>query len=273
MTRPTRSFDEEVERAARAIHPSETSCHSAERLVDFYIHRLDEAEAEDLRSHLAACPACLAAAADARRFVASMRGLRDLPVAASRSVRRGGWLAAAAVAAVAAGLVVYQMGGHSPTDPVARWRELVVAKAPYTPGERGDGVLWRGGAAPSGEEGAFADGMKAYASGDLALAARLLEASLSSGSGHDEAPFYLGVTLLLLERPGEAHAQLERAARGTAPGTRAEATWYLALARLKSGRQDAAIELLEDLVADPAGSHRREAADLLRQMRSAPRAP
>lgn len=280
MKRESDPLDDLILRAAQSIKPSEESCLAAERLVEFYSDRLNEPEAEAARSHLAACPICLAAAPDARQFVASMRELREQGATRERTVRRVWWLAAAAVAAIAVGLFAYRIAGPASEDPAGRWSDLVIAKAPYTPGDPADGLLWRGGTTRTGDPDGFVRGMKAYSSGDLEEAARLLAETVVVLPGHAEAGFYLGVALLLLERNEEALAHLERAANARTSSPRDDAQWYLALAKLKTGRQADAIESLQAIVAAPTGARHQEAEALLSRIRqvaddgrSAPRDP
>ena len=253
-------FDRELRRAVAALPSPEGGCIDSERLVTFYTGAIAEAEAEPLREHLAACARCVAAAAEARRFVEAIDGpsARQVPRIAARW--RLGWAAAAALVVLAV-LFLYRAAAPAPPGEASRWDALAIAKAPYPLPDPDESLLWRSGS--GNVAGRFAEGMAAYEAGDFEPAARLLAKAVEESPRDDRARFYLGVTLLLLRRPAEALEPLERAAAASAAGVRLEARWYLALASLQSDRTERARAILQGVAADRQGSRAQEARALL----------
>jgi len=133
-------------------------------------------------------------------------------------------------------------------------RDLVAPTAhPYVASElRGD--------AGSAE---FRRGMEAYAAGRYEEAADWLRRSTEAGSANGEAPFYLGVSLLMLDDATGAQAALQEAV-GRVPSSSLY-RWYLAQALLEQGRAEAAKAELNRIV-DSGGEHARKARDLLRRI-------
>jgi hypothetical protein len=267
MSEIERKFEDELKEASRSLSSPAGSCLPEDRLLAFYGDRVEEGEAEEIRGHLAACPSCVATAREARAFSETMSGWAGRREARPVRPRAAWWLAAAAVI-LAAGLIAYRLATSPVVPEASRRSDVIVAKAPY-PLDTGskEPILWRGGS--SDETGAprdFGPGMEAYAGGRLEDAARRLASALETTPAHEPSRFYLGVTLLLLERPGEAIDPLQRVAADGTPLLRQEARWYLALASLKAGHTVRAAEILSAIASNPEGPHGAEAAALLKRL-------
>lgn len=226
-----------------------TVCPPDEQLAAFYAGSLDLAEEDALRDHLASCAACVARAKDARRFV-------DAIAARPASKRAAVWWPAAA--AIVGGLLVawFLLKPPSTAPMVAsatpaswRWNELLVEPPPYVPTGADDEIVWRSGEKSTPVEGTMTWAMVPYTSGDYAGAIERLNRVGLSHPGDDRIRFFHGVSLLLAGRPVDAESSLIVLARSPGPLAR-EASFYAALARLKTGDEAGALELLTPLAAD-----------------------
>ncbi|MET0621001.1 MAG: tetratricopeptide repeat protein, partial [Thermoanaerobaculia bacterium] len=205
--------------------------------------------------------------------VAAMQGGGPEVMSMFRAKR---WLAVAAVLAAAAIFLVW-LARHSPAPmpearveaPVAAaprsWKELPIVVAPYAPAPE-DELVFRSDEPAREAPAGFAETMTPYARGDYAAAEAILARYLLAHPRDGGASFYRGVSLLLIGRPEDAVPLLEAAAESGPPPEGAR--WYLALAQLKSGNEDAALREL-DAVAGAEGAHQREAAELAKEVRSA----
>lgn len=249
-----------------------TTCPGEAALVAFYRGGLSEAEAEATREHLAACASCVELARDARAFVDAMGGPGIEVMPMSRAKR---WLAFAAAFAAASILGIW-LARRSPVAPIPEarteapvptapksWKNIPVSVAAYVPAPE-DELVFRSDE-PPGSRG-FAEAMAPYARGDYAAAEAVLARILLAYPHDPRASFYRGVSLLLIGRPEDAVPLLQAAAESGPPP--AGVRWYLALAQLKSGNEDAALREL-DRVAGEEGAHRLEAAQLAQEVRSA----
>ncbi len=248
----------------------------------YVLQRLTGAARTDFENHLAGCAVCaervLAMDSGATRLESDLASVpaesgsgigRIIPMPASR------WKLVAAVAAAAVTVLVLCLvpsAWHrtpAPGDDALDWRDLAVEKAAYLPPLAGtDDLVWRGdqgesapGAPGAGRNSDLARAMQPYEAGDYGTAVRSLEEFLAAHPGDGAALFYEGVSLLLLGRAEDSLAPLEQASMRTAGSDRDEALWYLALARLKTGNPEAAIEDLDRVVAG-GGMHAQEAAAL-----------
>jgi tetratricopeptide (TPR) repeat protein len=258
-------------------------CLDEERIVSFYSGRLNEAESEAVREHLAECPACLTLARESREFLAAMA---ESSPQRRRPLAPRLLLAAASIAVAVGAGVLWMRGVRQETPPTAGqpkspatgdftarlsgnpWQGLPVAKAPWTheadPGE----IVWRSGEPEAPAEKArssFDRAMRLYEQDDFAGAQQRLTSFLEKNPQHAEAHFYLGVSLLMLGRSQEAIAPLETAAGRVKSRAAEEAHWYLALAHLKNGEFSAALEQL-DAVIRLSGRHSSEAQRLRREV-------
>jgi len=119
---------------------------------------------------------------------------------------------------------------------------------PYTAAElRGEDAGSPATTSDNGSTAPFARGMEHYAARRYASAEPLLAQASRAAPRDAEAAFYLGVTRLLLDRPGEAEAAL-RVAVTSAP-TSGLYRWYLAQAFLRRGDGRAALRELDRLAA------------------------
>lgn len=277
-------FEESLRSAFRAggrrqIEP----CLDEERIVSFYSGRLNEAESEAVRQHLAECPACLMLARESREFLAAMVGRSPQR---RRAVAPQLLLAAASIAvAVGAGLLLMRgvwqerlptLGQPKPSATEAftarlsgnPWQGLPVAKAPWTRETDSEEIVWRseGPEIPTEKpRSSFDRAMRPYERGDFAGAQRRLTSFVEKHPQHAEAHFYLGVSWLQLGRSQEAIAPLQAAARWAEGRAGEEAHWYLALAHLKNGQFSPALEQF-DAVIRLSGRHASEAQRLRREV-------
>lgn len=259
-------FDDELRDALRDGSPPSTPCPDDVALAGFYEGSLAPEIAEGWRDHLAACPACVARARDARAFVSSMAPVRHRPVLRP-------W--ALAAAAGLAGLAIL-LGWRAATAPrpaapalvaTTEKREIVVDKAPYTP-DADEGLLWRGGAEPPPADGSFAWAMEPYLGDEFEVAADRLERCVSLHPDDDRARFYLGVARLLDGNPAASVEPL-LAVAGGASDRAGDAAWYLALAYLKTGDAKAAAPHLRR-VGSGVGREADRARILLREIEEPP---
>jgi hypothetical protein len=263
-----------------------SACPPDATLASFYAGELAGHDEDALRDHLADCHACVERARDAAAFVDAMKDdAREVPPG-RRIGRVPAWaVAMAAVFAAAAILVAWRMSTPlppvtspdlasaeplPPADARERWRDLAVEAAPYVPDD-GSGILWRGGDRPSDTpaEGSLAWAMEPYVAGDFAGAATRLNRRLRAGPNDDRTLVFLGVSLLLAGEPDEAVEPLRRVAegRGTLSG---DASWYLAVACLKTGDEACAVARLNDWAAQ-AGDRGERARRLLQEIEGSPK--
>jgi tetratricopeptide (TPR) repeat protein len=266
-------FDRDLKKAL--ARPSRTPCPGEEALVAFYRGGVSEADADAIRDHLAACASCVELARDARAFVEAMRGADGDVMPMSRAKR---WLALAAALAAGAILAISIARSRpapsleavlaTPAAPALRsWKDLPITAAPYAPAPE-DELLYRSDAPADASD--FTEVMAPYVRGNYAAAEAALGRFLQAHPRDARASFYRGVTLLLLGRPEEAEPLLRAAATTGRPFQ--DARWYLALARLQSGDQAAALADL-DAVAAEGGAKALEAARLASEVRSGSSAP
>jgi hypothetical protein len=238
---------------ARSRSDRRGECPGEERILAFYRGLLDPAGEAAMREHLVLCARCRSLAGEARSFLVAME---EAP-AGARPARRLG-IAAAAV------LVVAALGAWGWWISAARhpWREYARTAASYPLAESPDAdLVFRGPIA----EPALAEDLAPYLAGDYAESERRLAGRLRRTPQDLTAELYRGVCLLLLGRPGEAIAPLQRAAGSGDPAVGREARWYLALSRLENGDRAVAERGLREL-AGSAGPRRAEAAMLLRRL-------
>ncbi|MFH1144993.1 MAG: zf-HC2 domain-containing protein [Candidatus Eisenbacteria bacterium] len=173
------------------------------------------------------------------RIARSMRMLKDALGSSRHSYRF--WLPAGAMA-TAAVIAVVLFGGRG-----ISYRGLaLVEPLPYT-------HMSLRGPEMSERERDFREGMEAYNAGDHATAARILERAVA---GADEAwrqgvqaRLYLGVSLLLSNRPSDALPHLQRVKTSSLRAQADRASWYLAQAFLLMEDPARALAELEPLAA------------------------
>ncbi len=242
------------------------SCPDTARIWAAVTGELPARTARELVDHAATCPACAFAWRLAHE-VAVEAGTESAAAAAPASIFTGfrwrsAWLAAGlALAALLGTFLALQLGGQGRRDAAAHWRHVAVIPAPSV--ATGGALVWRGEPAADAE---LAAALVPYSQGDWPAAERALSSLMLTHPADGRGAFYLGVTLLLLDRPGDAAARLEEA--GRLRGVAADLIdWYLALALLKSGRAADAIAPLDRLAAAPV-HHRAEAMALRERVRA-----
>lgn len=247
--------ENELRAVLKGMPAADTPCPPEAALVALYDGSASPDEADALREHLAACPACVARAREAQAFVRALRS-------PSRAAVPRWALAAAAVLVGVSLLVIWRSSPPSPvTAPqVAIHQDLEVEKAPYTPTD-GGGLVWRGG---EEEEETLKWAMEPYVASDYGTAVDRLERRLRAHPEDDRARFYLGVSYLLGGRPQDALPPLRRVAAASSELSD-ETAWYLALASLKSGDVAAARPILARIASTP-GARSEQAREWLREI-------
>jgi len=141
------------------------------------------------------------------------------------------------------------------------WKDLAIPKAAYP--EKSSSLRLRG----PGE--AFARAMEAYQASNFPSAIEqlgTLQELAPSNAG--EVNFYLGVSLLMIDKPEESRPPLKRAVEQSDGDRREAADYYLALAFAKDGKlQEAVLEL--NRVVEMNGEHQAAARSLLERMAEA----
>jgi hypothetical protein len=266
------------------------ACPSPARLQAFAVGALPEEQAEPLERHLSGCAVCRMLARDLAEWQPPpversevdrlWRRVADGSPQLRRKRWRPHWAWLSLPAAAAAALVLVLRLAPEVPPPVPRPPAIAsiavprydlrtmaaVEKAPIRLPASAL-LLWRGTnpAAPPAETRELVAALTPYGKDDFRQAAILLAPVSQRHPRSFEAAFYQGVSLLLLERPAEAAAPLERArALGDGP-QKNEASWYLALARLRTGSIRQARPLLEEACTG-GGAHAGSACGALRQL-------
>ena len=212
---------------------------------------LDPEASAAFESHLVACALCQGAVEELTAVRAALRRNRSRRPSRTHVAV---WMAPAAIAAALVMLLVSQFG----TDPLDRLGRI--DSLPTFGGERLRGA--RDGLAGSADRG-----LEAYRDGRFDEAARLLgEASRAARSAGID--FYLGSSLLALDRPADALVALGRAL--DAPGVYGdEARLLIAKAHLQLRQPDSALAVLGRLSSDSPdalGRHARALRDSIREV-------
>jgi tetratricopeptide (TPR) repeat protein len=156
--------------------------------------------------------------------------------------------AAAAVALVAFGLVLFRASRNAPAALAPGEIAVLQLEKPDLPARTGTDLVWRG---PT-DSGAGADlgrALEPYRAGDFAEAARRLTALLDRQPQNPAVLFYLGVSDLFLGADAQAVTALEQAesfVRDDVDLAR-ETAWYLALAYQRTGQIQRATAKLDAL--------------------------
>ncbi len=220
-----------VERACTA----DSRQHDAERYASGHMNAGDAAAFED---HFVECADCQAEVRFASAVAAGVR--HNEPVLPSARDRRRWWIPAGVLAAAAVATVTAIQLRPDPN--IVALGHVVTAPA-YL------GVAVRG--APQPVESQFDAAMDAYARHQYLGAADKLRATLAAGGDSIPGEFFLGVSLLLSDRPADAEVAFAHTiARGKTPYA-AEAHYYRAKALLQKSRvAEARAELAALTTAD-----------------------
>jgi tetratricopeptide (TPR) repeat protein len=127
-------------------------------------------------------------------------------------------------------------------------------------------LVWRGDSGAANTQGKeLREALIPYEADQYDEAAQRLEGLSKKYPRLAEAQFYLGVSRLFLERNGDAAASLESARALAGPALRDQASWYLALAYHRTGRDSDARPLLEPLCR-AAGANSERACSALKEL-------
>jgi len=143
------------------------------------------------------------------------------------------------------------------------WKDLAIPKAAYF--DKSSNLRLRG------PREAFARAMEAYQASDFRSASeqlRTLQELAPSNAG--EVNFYLGVSLLMIDKPQESRPPLERAVEQSDGDRREAAHYYLALAFAKDDKLPQAVLELNRVI-EMNGEHQAAARTLLEQIAQANR--
>lgn len=230
-------------------------CLDETTVVRFYEGSLPDAEVEQVREHLTICPACLELAREARTFLEAMRGPQAMP---RPTLLHRSWVKWSLAAAALIPVFVW-------VGSLMRQRDAIeIVAAPYSRASLDNAnTAWRGA---DGADDRFERAMLAYLASDYQAAEQGLEAHVAAHPEDDRGRFYLAVTRLLRGRTTDAVADLSRLAEDSAEPLRSEARWYRALAWLKAGDRDRAVEELQ-WFANGSSSHAPDARSLLDRQR------
>jgi hypothetical protein len=270
-----------VERQLRGVAEHIGPCPDPRRLQDAHAGRLGDADTRAVLSHAAACRMCQALVealatpdvdepsdAERRRIDARVtRATETRPGTGSVLPFRPRWsprgVAALAVAAATllALVVPRALVGPGPLPPAPpppridtmRPSLTVTLLRPERLATRGMGLAglsWRGDAAIALPASPFDEARMLFDRGDFAGAERRLDEITSRTPSFADAWLLLGVSRLMLERPSEAIAPLERANRDLVGLARQDASWHLAVALHAAGRDTEARTLLSALCND-----------------------
>jgi tetratricopeptide (TPR) repeat protein len=221
-------------------------------VVERYVAgRLSETDTEIFEEHLLACGRCQAEV----RLAAGIR----VSLAEARAPRRtAGFVAAAAVLAIAASIVALMIG-RSGRESYLIGLGAVAEPPVYL------GIPVRESISES--DSLFNAAMSSYAEGDFQEAEEQLLRVVALDDDALPAHFFLGATLLELDRPGEAEAHFDWVSRRGETPYAQEAHYYRAKALLRLGRGTEALDAL-GLAASPGGELGQTAAALADSVRA-----
>jgi putative zinc finger protein/tetratricopeptide repeat protein len=226
------------------------------------------AEAERDPPHLQHCRRC-------REEVELLRSVNaDLERAAGAAWRRPLPVGLAAAAGVILTLLVARQFVSRPSPSRAASPQIVAAKQPAASAPpkirvekapvtllAADILVLRG--KPSARQqflGELASALEPYRRDDFADAATRLRGLAGRFPQAPEPPYYLGVSLLMLNRPADAIAPLQEAARIVSPPD--DVRYYLAVAQVNAGDIASGVALLRQLCDRKTESSRRACASL-----------
>lgn len=247
---------------------------------------LPDQHADALRHHLSVCPACntvRAALEDLRPAAAEpgeIDGLWNRIEPQLPRTKRFPWAWIWVPAAAAAVVALAALGpsllapepltfAYQPPPPAAptltAWQTWAHEKPPVRLPAEGL-LLWRGSGAENLPESTreIAHALAPYRQGDLDQTLRRLAALEGRYPENFEIPFYRGVCLLYLNRPGAAGLLARARDLGSEPQS-AEASWYLALAHLQDGAVSRARPLLYQ-ICGAVSPHSGSACGVLRDL-------
>lgn len=264
---------------ASAASPAGSECATAETIWLAVTGRLDPQQTALLLDHSTSCGACAQAWMLARDFAIEARAseapMLRFPSRLTSPGLRALALAAGIVLVVGTALVMSHRAGFfggretRVADGVTTgsWQKLSIEPPRFF--DPGPGGVWRGGGEtiPPAAAEEFRLAMQPWARGDYPRAATRLAEFVATHPGLREARFFLGASLLLSGRPGEATVQLAQLVEPGGMSAVPEHRWYFALALLKAGRPEEALQQLDQLLQQ-GGPYASRAAELRAQVRA-----
>jgi hypothetical protein len=244
-----------------------SACLAKDQVLDYLEDRLDERGRFAVENHLLDCAPCRCAVkgmAASGHSTATLRAdfsvLETIFATQTKQPARTAplrWLAAAAAIAL---LLMAGWGYRDHTRPDRLFAAHFDARPLH-------GYLTTraaaGEPAPARPEAA----LDWYASGEYGKSLAALLHYLEENPHDDRARLYAGLSALVENRYPEAAGLLSETAGAEEPFLAEEATWYLALTRLKQRQPGRAVELLNELAAREEGDYKLRAEALLGAIR------
>jgi putative zinc finger protein len=263
------------------------ACVPPELLLPLGAGTLPRETAARVEAHVSECATCRAlleamtaldvplGAEQADRIAAARARTPRQPVWLHRLAAGPSWLAAAAMLVAAAGLALMIPRAPSPRPPVGppshdrglpNERFALSLQKPETELPP-DALVLRGGG-PSPYVAALATALEPWNRDRFGDAATKFRAVTMQYPDRPHGHYYLGVSLLMSDRPREAVGPLQRAQAlaGDDASVRDSASWYLAIGFERSGQLASAVQALADLCSR-AGARRGEACRGLAALR------
>jgi hypothetical protein len=231
----------------------EHQCLSEGIIQGYLSNRLSEDERHRVENHLLDCPFCADAVEGYEYLAADQKVAGGKKQVRLLALQWRYWAAAAVLLAlIAAALWIY---------PGAPANERLYTEYYRSYDNDLDFRFRQGGEAGTPADTPLTRGLQAYMAQDFAGSADQLEAFLKEFPDNQIARFYLGLALVEQSRWAEALPHLE-----TVQNARREyweeASWYLALASLRTGDKDAAQKALEPLILPGSGRYYEQATKL-----------
>jgi tetratricopeptide (TPR) repeat protein len=275
---------------ASAWRASRTSCPDPDLLLVRESELLEPAVRAALEAHVKTCDACARLAADLESLALGAPTSTTADAVLARVRQRGSsmpfWrlpLAAALIIGCATAIAWWTRSAYAPHSASASAANTATAdKTADKPGASVASVtplvaLWtvealpvrvplssvgvsRSGDATGDASTALMHALVPYQAGRYAEAIAALHKVVAEHPQSGDAWLYLGVALLLADRPQEALAPLERAAALVDASRRMEVDWYRATAEQRAGQATAARERLHALCGQPGVYQQRACA-------------
>ena len=231
------------------------------RIDDYLLGELNPEEQAAFEQEMAQDEALRQAVEEQQELIAAIqlenarRLLDEVMTPSSRNVIKPLWQRAAPYLAVAASVLLLITGWYLLRPP--SYERLYAANFEAAPGLPTTLGLT--------DDPTFAEGMIAYKQQQYEQALLRWQPLIARGETSDTLQFYLGITQLGRGSPEEAAPLLSAVAEQPTSPYQTDAQWYLALAYLRQGKQQAAREWLRGL--QTSAQYRDQSQALLQKMK------
>jgi tetratricopeptide (TPR) repeat protein len=273
-------LDPEERDLAHLMGSAPMNCPGPDLLLAARSGVLPEDAASGIAAHVASCPYCQVLSVDlehadlSRPTAEEANRIRKRLQAETKS-RTWAWSwRPAAVVGLCAGVIlaVALWTNRKSANPAASPAAPAIAallpleKAPVRLPAAG-ALVWRGEGGEQQKQlvADLAPALTSYRNDDYQQAVRLLQPLVAKYPDAAQPPFYLGVSLLFLDRNTEAASALEIAKQRARASFAQDAGWYLALAYQRTGQAARALEELRRLCA-AEGEHRAASCSAVQQL-------